>query len=290
MRPAVLVYNPKSGRQNARRLLPKVLEVLRTGGFDVAPRPTVGPGDATRLARDAREEAAEVVFALGGDGTVREVAAGLLGSDTILGILPAGTANVLARAFSLPSEPRAAARALRAAEPREIDVGLVGETPFLMMASCGLDAMVIRQQSPGLKKVLGPAAVALTTLEHWWTYTYPEIELRFAGREERATLAVVANIPYYGGPFRIAPDADVRDRRLDLVLFRGRGRAAALAFGCDLALGQHMRRSDVETVQVEEVEILGPPGLAAQIDGDALSAGPPLRIALASERLRVLLP
>jgi YegS/Rv2252/BmrU family lipid kinase len=288
MRRSVLIYNPRSGRQVTRRLLPAVLSELRAG-FAVEAVPTAGAGDATRLARAAAGDH-EVVFAMGGDGTLREAAVGLLGTGAALGPLPAGTANVLALAFGLPRDARAAARLLPSCRPQEVDVGVAGGEPFLMMASCGVDAAVMARQSAALKRLLGGGAVVWTALRQLWSYAYPEIELRFGGRHARVGLAVVSNIPYYGGAFRLAPSADYRDRRLDLFLFHGRGGTATFGLGLDLARGRHLARADVEATTVEEVEILGPPGVPLQVDGDVLAVAPPLTVGLAPQRLRVLLP
>ena len=88
----------------------------------------------------------------------------------------------------------------------------------------------------------------------------------------------------------MAPDADLSSGRLHLVLFRGRGRAATLGFARDLALGRHLRRADVEHRPVRELEIVAPPEVLVQIDGDVLPGPAPLRISLAGERLWVLAP
>ncbi len=290
MRRAVLIYNPKSGRQTAARVLPAVLDDLRAGGFDVEARPTEGPGDATRLAREAAGEGVEVAFAMGGDGTLREAAAGLLGSDVALGPLPAGTANVLALALGLPRRAAAAARVLPGCEPQAIDVGTVGGEPFLMGATGGLDAAVMSHQDGELKKLLGRGALVTAALRQWWAYDYPPIELRLDGRRERVSYFAACNIPFYGSAVEMAPGADLRDGLLDLVLFRGSGRRQTLGLGCDLLLGRHVRRPDVEVRRVEELELLGPPGVLVQIDGDLPAVEPPVRIGIASEKLRVLAP
>ncbi len=102
MRPAGLIYNPAAGRHQLGQRVPALLEALGASGFAAQALPTSGPGNATRIARDRAAAGDEVVFAFGGDGTVREAAAGLLDSTTALGILPGGTTNVLARALRLP--------------------------------------------------------------------------------------------------------------------------------------------------------------------------------------------
>lgn len=290
MRQSVLIYNPKSGRQRSRRMLSEVVEILEGADFAVEPLATAGPSDATHLARTAAANGAEVAFALGGDGTLREVAAGLLGTSTALGPLPAGTANVLTLAFELPRDARAVARRLAVAPVREIDVGLLGEMPFLMMVSAGLDAAVMRSQHAGLKKLLGRAAMGFAAFGGLLTYGFPEITVAIGDRRETATLVVAANIPFYGGPYRMAPAADFRDGLLDLVLFRGRGRRAVLGFAKDLLRGRHAERSDVSIERVEALEILAPPELAVQIDGDVPAIAPPLAVRVAPEKLKVLLP
>lgn len=326
MRRAALIYNPMSGRQISRRRLPVVLETLAAGGYDVEPRPTRAAGDATPLAREAALEGVEVVFAMGGDGTLREAAAGLLeaqgdGADAALGVLPAGTANVLSLALGLPNEARAAARALAGARTRQIDVGWIGGSstdgsseggkPFLMMVSGGLDGAVMARQNPFWKRHLGRIAFAGSSALRWWTYAYPEVEVRCravdgegedGGLETlRGTLVAVCNIPFYGGAFRMAPDADLLDGKLDLVVFQGRGRLATLAFARDLALGRHLRRADVALRQVREVELTAAPEVLFQVDGDLLAADETATgeqasrertvwIGLAPRRLRILVP
>ncbi len=289
MHQGVLIYNPEAGG-DVGRLLPRIAGELAAGGFVLEPRPTSGPGDATVLARQAVAQGAEVAFALGGDGTLREVAAGLLGSDVALGALPAGTANVLALALGLPRRALAAARALRGGRPRPIDVGLVGEEPFLMMASCGLDSQVMARQSPRWKKRFGRAAFGVTALRQWWSYGYPEVEVRHAGSSVRGTLVAVCNVPYYGGKLRMAPGADFADGLLDVVVFRGRGRLMTLGFALELARGRHVGRRDVEVMRVKEVEIVAPPEMRLQIDGDVLEAAAPFTVRVSDQRLSVLLP
>src|SRR5690349_4086155 len=139
MRRIALIDNPKAGQRQHAHLRDAILAALRRGGFDVEDVPTAGPGDATRLAREiAAAGWSDTVLAFGGDGAVREVAEGLLGSEVTLGILPGGTVNLLAQALGLPGDPVAAAAALPSLATRPLDVGLAGESPFLMMVPAGL--------------------------------------------------------------------------------------------------------------------------------------------------------
>lgn len=291
MRRAALIFNPKSGRQTAQRLWPQLESILRGGGFDVEPLPTAGPGDATRLARrmvDAGDR--EVVFALGGDGTLREVASGLVGSDVALGPIPGGTANVLTLALDIPRKPLAAAAALADGHERQMDVGTAGEHLFLMMVSGGLDARVMSRQNSDMKRRFGALAVAFSGLKHWWRYPYQDIELRIEGEPVRVTFFSASNIRQYGGPFRLAPEADYADGMLDVVLFRGRGRWVVPLLALDIFLGRHLRRKDLEIRKVQALEILGPLPDGLQVDGDVLRVQLPVPLDIRPGALKVLTP
>ena len=290
MRRAALIYNPKSGRQRHARVLDTLLATLRNGGFAIEPAPTASPGEATILARRLAAEGIEVVFSFGGDGTAREVAAGLLGTPAALAFLPGGTANLLALGFGLPLDPVRAAEILCGAPETDFDVGLAGGMPFLMMVSAGLDATVLAALDLRLKWRFGKGAFVWQGLREWWRYAYPDIEVVADGKRLAATFVAVANIPYYGGSFQLAPTARPDDRRFELVLFRGRGRRATMGFALDLLRGAHVRRPDVIVQQAEEVLLAGPAGAAAQVDGDLCDDRLPLAVRFAADRLRVLTP
>jgi YegS/Rv2252/BmrU family lipid kinase len=272
MRRAALIYNPIAGRGRWERVLEAVLRTCRREGFELEPVPTAAPGQATDLAADlAREGRVEAVFALGGDGTAREVAAGLLGSRTALGILPGGTANLMALALGLPRDPADAAAVLCHAPARSFDAGLAGASAFLMMISAGLDGRALAALDRGLKTRLGKTAVALQGVREWWRYGYPEIEIVADGEQlPPATFLAVCNIPYYGGSYRMAPGARPDDRRFELVTFHGSGRAATLAFILGVMSGRHTRRADVSVRAVEEVVFSVPPEAGLQVDGDPI--------------------
>jgi YegS/Rv2252/BmrU family lipid kinase len=290
LRSAALIYNPTAGRQRTQKILEAIPERLRAGAWDTELCPTAGPGDAERLAHEAAARGVEAVFALGGDGTLRECAAGLLGSDTALAFLPAGTANVMALVFGLPPKPLPAAEILARGRTAQMDVGLCAERPFLMQASFGLDAAVIAALRPATKRILGQGAVGPAIARSWWTYGYPEFEVRTEGWSRSASFAAVCNIPFYGGRWKLAPDARTDDRRLDLALFKGKGRWQTLGFACGLLLGRHIRRRDVEISQLEEVEIFAAPELPLQLDGDSFPAAFPTRLRVSRRRLTLLLP
>ena len=288
MRPAVLIFNPKSGNQRWRRLVEPLTERLKRAGYAIEARATQGPGDATRLAREAAGAGLGYVFAAGGDGTLREAAAGLLGTSVKLGFLPGGTANVMARVLGLPGNPLAAAAALAEATSRPLDIGLCGNEPFLMQASAGFDARIMELLSPRYKRFLGIAAVIPAGIRALCTYDYPEIRLIADGRELTGSFAAISNIPYYGGRYRLTPAALPDDGNLDLALFHSSGNRATLGFARDLFFGRHLKRDDTETRTVQRVQIRGDAPI--QIDGDVYPGDRPVTVTLAPSQLNFLVP
>ncbi|MEM6794387.1 MAG: hypothetical protein AAF725_10410 [Acidobacteriota bacterium] len=206
------------------------------------------------------------------------------------GALPEGTANVLAYELRQPRSSLAAARALAGAEVRTIDVGMAGEIPFLMMASGGIDAAVMAQQSSVMKRLFGVAAVGAKGLRVFLSYDSPMMELRVGGDTVRAAFFSACNIPFFGGPVRLAPEAEPRDGILDLVLLETPGRWALAKFFLAVLLGRHLERPDVRYLRVRELEILGPLPFGLQVDGDVLPVPLPCRVTVRREALRVLVP
>lgn len=311
MKHAVLIVNRAAGGRRPDELVSRLDGLLSRSGYRIDAAFTAAPGDATTLARDAASAGADAVFALGGDGTLREAAQGLLGTGVPLGPLPGGTANVLGLALGLPRDPMACAESICRLEPRSVDVGVVrslsregAETParvFLMMASAGLDARVLARLSPERKRRFGRFHIAARGLSEWWGYDYPGVTVEVAGEVHPASFVAVSNIPHYGGPFRMAPQARLDDHTLHLLVFRGSGRLPTLDFLWSVMRSRHVDRPDVLVRPVpagERVVLRGAPSAAgsaagrldAQVDGDPCPDPQPLEVRLADEPLAVLAP
>lgn len=291
-RSALLVYNPVAGGGTAERYLRSVRRILQTAGFDLEDAPTREPGHATEIARAAREIAShQALFAVGGDGTQREVAAGLLGGDLPLAILSAGTTNVLALALDLPRNPIEAATAFGGStERRQMSVGLCNGQPFLMMASCGIDAEALAATTSQNKQRWGQAAVLKSALTCLMRYGFPAMRVNTAGTTTTPSFIVAANIPWYGGPFEMAPAADPFRNNLELVEWHGKDRGAFLTFLLDVGVASHLRRDDASARTVDSLTIESDGRFCYQLDGDAFWTEEPLHIEMSSQRLPLLLP
>lgn len=291
MRRAALIYNPVAGVRRRANVIAEIEAVLTEGGVEVTRAPTLGPGHATEIAREiATRDAADSVLVFGGDGTLREAARGLLGTEIALAPLAGGTTNVVTRSLGLPVHPLRSAARLLEATPVDCDVGLCNDEPFLILASWGIDAAIMAAVSSPLKNLGGRGAVVLGGLATLWRYTFPETAWTADSERGRASFVAACNIAEYGGDFRLAPDASFFNHRLELVTFEGRSRLAMVRFAINLILGRHLRMSSVRSQPLRELRIPGPDTAPLQLDGDHLELAPPLYVRLSDERIRLLMP
>jgi diacylglycerol kinase (ATP) len=268
----IVVFNPVAGLRRAH-LLWRVLDVLVANGIRVELVETHRPGHAEALTREAVCGGASMVVAAGGDGTIAEVANGLLGSSACLGVIPLGTANVLAHEMALPFEPRAVAAALAFGRTRPLWPGLargVEESRlFVQMLGVGFDAHVVHQLPVALKRAFGRGAYVVQTLREMAFYPFTPIHLRLDGEETHAASVIVSKGRLYGGRFLLAPAACAGEQGFSVVLFDHSGIGAALLYGAALPLGLLGRAPGVRHVRAQRIDFIGNETVPAQADGDA---------------------
>lgn len=214
------ILNPRAGVA-ARKAL-RALARGAPGWEAIAVEQTQARGHAHDLARAAAGRGLACVLAVGGDGTVNEVATGLLGSETALGVIPVGSGNGLARTLGVPLEPHAALQALVTGSTLRMDVGLINGRPFLNVAGAGFDAVVGADfHHHGLRGGRrGVATYLHLGLRRAFRYTAPTFVLESdAGRREgRVFLVAFANGRQYGAGAVLAPRARLDDGQLDVIV------------------------------------------------------------------------
>jgi diacylglycerol kinase (ATP) len=247
------ILNPVAGRRAAAGTWRRIrAEVPATRDWECVP--TERRGHATVLAREAASllNRYERVVAIGGDGTVGEIASGLASSDTPLAVVPAGTGNDLARNLLIPFDPVAAARLATTAAARRIDLGEV-RTPlarrhFVNIAGVGFDAEVAWRVNR-LPRVLGGTLPYVAgVLQTLWRYAAAGLRITIDGESiERPTfLVAVGNCASYAGGMRIVPEARPDDGRLDVCLVRDLSRLEVLRLVPRLYSGGHVSHPAVE--------------------------------------------
>jgi YegS/Rv2252/BmrU family lipid kinase len=276
----VVIVNPAARGGWPRRKWPVLEPVLRgeLGSVDI--RFTSRVGEGRTLAREAARRGAELVVALGGDGTVSEVASGLLGAaeeagseeaPCALGYLPCATGGDLRRTLGSPDEIAEAARRIATGRERLLDAGRIDYTDFngrtrrghfLNVASCGLSGLVDHLVNDSPKALPGKAAFLLASLRATARYKNPAVRIRLDDRpggapalceELRLYLLAVANGGYFGGGMHIAPEAAIDDGLFDVVLLGDLSRLEALQLGARIYRGEHTGLPKVRTARARSV-------------------------------------
>ena len=293
-RPRVLVvHNPTAGWRRRRRLA-AVLDELRRRGCDVVVQETTCRGDAEAFAAAAGSDVYDRIVVAGGDGTINEAINGLSDRSLPLGVVPLGTANVLAAEIGLALRPAAIAAAIVDSPPTGVALGRIrggGRTVrrFSMMAGIGFDAHVVARVDPALKRLTGKFAYVVASLRQLLDHRGLMYDVTVDGRPYRAASVIVAKGHFYGGRFVVAPAARLHERYLYVCLFRHAGHLDVIRYSLALLIGQLHRLSDVTLLRARQVEVSGPAGEPVQVDGDH-DGVLPIAIDIDDEALQLAMP
>lgn len=286
----VYIVNPVAGRGLTRDLWPK-LQAGVAGGGEV--RYTERPGHATELAQDAVRQGADLVVAVGGDGTATEVALGLRGTQAVMGHVPTGAGCDLRTSLGLPKRPEEALKALGSGSLtiQTIDVGLSGNRGFLTVSGVGFDAEVAaedaRARTTGLRGSLPYLKAIMKVLVSYRPTPIRLIIDEQEALEGRALLVAVANCQYYGGGMRIAPYASPTDGLLDVVVAGDFSVPGTLGILPKVFSGKHRTHPKVAFFTGSRVRIESDPPLASHLNGDPAGLTP-IEFSVDPGALRVL--
>lgn len=287
----VLIANPAAGGGRGADLAERAARLLTDGGWRVDLRFSSGPNSATVMAQEVASSQPDAVAVLGGDGTVRDVVEGLLGSPTPLAILPAGTGNDLCRTLKIPTRLEDAVRVLELGQPARVDVWLWNDRPFINVAGVGVDAEAARVANERFKWARGASSYVLALAVVLPGFEAPMLKLRLDDTtfESRVMLAAFANGRYYGGGMAIAPDADPRDELLEVIVIQEMSKAELLWQFPRLFAGKHLSHPKVHRFQAVEVDIEADRPLRATVDGELIGETP-ATLRLSPAGVRVFLP
>lgn len=257
------------------------MDILAARGLAVDAIPTEGPGTAADIARRCIERGADLILAAGGDGTINEVVNGMVHSGVPLGILPAGTANVLANELALGNSMERAAKSLDQCVEERIALGLLttpdGQAPrhFLLMAGAGLDAEIVNDINPRVKDALGKGA--------YWMAGFRKVGSRLAeftveaeGREFVASFALASRVRNYGGDLEIAPSISLLDDQFELVLFEGASSFTFLKYMLGVVAHRHQSMRGVTILRTLKAVFSGSRDrkIHLQVDGEYTGLAP----------------
>ena len=246
------------------------------------------------MARDCIDKGADLILAAGGDGTINEIANGMVGVETPLAILPGGTANVLAVELGIGADMPNAARNLSTLIPVRIGVGLlqnpIEQRHFVLMAGAGLDALIVYNIDAALKRSWGKVAYWLAGFGRFGK-PMAEFDVRIDGESLRCSFALVSRVKNYGGDLWIARNASLLSDKFEVVLFEGASSAPYMKYLVGVITGRLAKMRGVRLIRTDSVEVEcgSDPGIYVQIDGE-FAGRLPARVSMVQNALTLLVP
>jgi diacylglycerol kinase family enzyme len=293
--PVVIIYNPVAGKLRRRSdLLERARDLLarRLGRVELLPTP--GPNGGAELARACiGREGARMIVAAGGDGTINEILNGMAGSGAGLGILPFGTANVLANELRMSLDPARVAAELPDYVPTDVAVGRLTGTGapryFISMCGAGLDARIVAAVGPELKRRLGKFSYWLGGFSQVGR-RLPEFEVVVDGERYTASFVLACRVKNYGGDLEIARHADLLAEDLAVCLFEGPSSLRYVKYFSGVVFNALKGMKGVRLLRARRIELpaAGAP-VDLQVDGEHAGFAPCV-IEAAPRSLRLLVP
>jgi YegS/Rv2252/BmrU family lipid kinase len=312
-----IIYNPLAGPEDFATAIEQIAGEWRDLDWGVAIKPTEAPGHATKLAAEAAEMGCPLVLAAGGDGTLGEVVNGLAETETIMGILPAGTANSFARELQMPvpgalqmpipsslrqSKLHIVSTALMDGRVQEMDLGyrLGTDVPaergryWMLWASTGADGYLVHEVEPRPKwsKKMGWTSYLLQGISVLSNFSHVRALVEVDGYtlEDDYILVLVSNSRRYaGGVLTLSQEAYLDDGLLEIWLFGGRGLSSISRHGFRALRGQHLQEPDTILLRGRQISIVTDAPMPVQMDGDPV-APTPLECVVKPGALRLLVP
>ena len=277
----LFIVNPISGKGRKARIIAH----LKEKGMKVVY--TEYAGHAEVLSREAAER---IIVAVGGDGTVNEVARGIVGTDKVLGIIPCGSGDGLALHLGISRHYRQALKTILKGDVQKIDSGLINDKPFFSVCGTGFDAVVSERFAKSGKR--GLKNYIKLGLKTWMDYTPENYKIEIDGNafEIEASLLTIGNSSQWGNNAKIAPLADICDGMLDMTAVDRFSAIEMPALAFQLMTGQLDKNSRVHCYRGRHIKISRPSGGPAHADGDWFSAGTELDIRILPQSLNVLVP
>ncbi|HYX48351.1 MAG TPA: diacylglycerol kinase family protein [Ktedonobacteraceae bacterium] len=296
----VLIFNPTSGISTVtdKRMSPEetektILQGLQTYGIEPEVYYTTPEDTGQGLASRAAAERAELVIAVGGDGTIHAVANGLVGTQSTLAIIPTGTMNNLAHSLNIPDTIPAACVAIAKGETRLIDVGKINEHMFLEVAGIGLEASLFPAaeeiKKPGLLTTLQGVVYGLITL---LKFKPTRIRITFDERQRHpyeALQVTICNAPFYGMHLEVVPNILMDDGLLDVVIYRNFSKLEYIRHAISISQGRRLYQPKIIHRRVRSLRINSDQSLDLQVDGVPQGTTPAL-VTVVPGALRVCVP
>ncbi len=283
------IINPISGTKDKQEIVQLIPRYMDEARFEYVTMYTEHKGHAAEYVHRAVEEGVDVCVAVGGDGTVNEVAKSLVHSSTALGIIPCGSGNGLARHLSIPMSPRGALRVLANCHIEALDYGCINDTPFFCTCGMGFDAFVSSKFAQSGKR--GFASYIENTLREGLKYNPDTYEIEIEGETQRykAFLIACANASQYGNNVYIAPKASMSDGLMDVTIMEPFNVLEAPQIAIQLFNKTIEQNSRIKTFQCSRLKIhRSEPGVI-HFDGDPKEEGTDIEVRIVPRDIRMVI-
>lgn len=285
------IINPVAGSGKSLSIKTIIEENMKDypGGFSISL--TKNPKEATQIAYESN---INTIIAVGGDGTVTEVAKGIIrrGYGT-LGIIPGGTGNDLIKSLGISKYPRDALETIIQGKSMKVDIGLANGYKFLNIGSVGLDAEVTHTAQTIKKQIKSGLSYIFSIFITLIKFKKKDVTIEIDGRSQKKGLVLFAigNGKYYGGGLKMIPDAKLNDGYLNACIVKDVSKVRILTIFPEVFKGTHLRHKKyVETFKCKEVKIYSKQDIYMNLDGEVFSPGKEINFSLADEKLSIIVP
>lgn len=287
----LFIINPIAGGGKSKRLIPIIEEKMKEYGIKYEMEFTTKPKEAIKIAEE-KSKTYNTIVAVGGDGTVNEVAKGLINSKKgTLGIIPGGTGNDMSKSLGISMDPKEALEVVVKGKKKDIDIGNVNGYHFLNISGFGFDTEVLKRTETIKKKVKGKLAYILGVLSALIGYkskeAYFEIDEQIFKR--KTVLLAVGNGNYYGGGMKILPMSKNDDNYFDLCLVKDISNFKILFLFPSIFKGNHIKfKKYVETYKAKNIKVITKEDNIVNLDGELVSLGKEINFSIEKFKLNVI--
>lgn len=272
MKRARIIYNPTSGREIFKKYLPEVLAKLEVAGYETSCHATTCAGDATTAAKDAVEREFDIIIAVGGDGTLNEVVAGVseFKHRPKIGLIPMGTTNDFARAVHIPRDIDKAVDIIIAGNSIPVDVGRVNDRYFINIAGGGRITELTYEVPSKLKTVLGQLAYYLKGIEMLPSIKATKMRIEYDGEvfDDEAMMVLIALTNSVGGFEKLAPDASLNDGLFSIFILKKCNIADFVKLVTLASRGEHLKDPHIIYAKASEIKITSDDKVQLNLDGE----------------------
>ncbi len=286
-----VIVNPKAGKKLFLKLyLPLVLAVFDEHNITYDVEFTKSNDCATRITKDYINQV-DFFTIFGGDGTIKEVVAGIMEKPKPIGIIPFGTVNVLALDLGIPFDPIGAATTIVYGIKKNIDIGLINQQPFILMASIGIDAEAVHNLNLNVKRILGKIAYVISAIKSLFIYRPQRLTVKLLDRQivDNGYIAIISNSRFYAGKFTIDDTTMIDDGLLNVFLFKKNSLLQTFKLFMGVLTKTHMEMKDISFYKSSKILIFSKKKVKVQVDGD-IACYPPLDISIKPAFLEVFIP